>query len=170
MKCKIPKKDKEDYRIVLQRAYFTYRCTAEDFERQNEEMLDNYDTLKRLIFSKAIVPEFTKDPIDMEKGEFEEFYKNLIIKCVHPRRGVLLPSEVLGTIINPKEEKSDVTDKTLKGAEEVKSVQMSGQAPESVSTEVKKEEDVRVPEVKSEVKPAAEPKEPQEIKKEPEAK
>jgi len=64
---KIPKKKEENYRIVLLKAFYTYRNTNEDFERELNEILLLRLAIQKSITQGNLIPEFTKDPTEMEK-------------------------------------------------------------------------------------------------------
>ena len=86
---KIPKKEGQDYRVVLHSAYYTYLTQDPDFETQMQEILKLHSTLLKLILDKQPIPELKIDPINTDPVIFEEVYQRL---CVKYMVGLATPS------------------------------------------------------------------------------
>jgi hypothetical protein len=65
----VTRKPGEDYRIVLQKAYYTYRTKDKLFGDNITTWIQNYAKLQELVYSRTVIPEFTKDPQDMSESE-----------------------------------------------------------------------------------------------------
>jgi hypothetical protein len=76
-KHNIPQQPGEDYRITLQKAFYTYRSRDRDFQAQITALLKIHEVLQHRVYSMLEVPEFVKDPMEMTDEEFMLFYKNL---------------------------------------------------------------------------------------------
>jgi len=77
-RLKVPKREDEDYKIILQKAYFSYRFTDRDFEKQIDEVVQLHVGLQRIINNGATIRELKNDPYEMAESEFDTFYSNLI--------------------------------------------------------------------------------------------
>eukprot|EP01022_Parablepharisma_sp_SALTPOND_P005175 TRINITY_DN121861_c1_g1_i1.p1 TRINITY_DN121861_c1_g1~~TRINITY_DN121861_c1_g1_i1.p1 ORF type:complete len:295 (+),score=47.39 TRINITY_DN121861_c1_g1_i1:576-1460(+) len=108
-------KPNEDYRIALQRAYFTYLTNDELFEKEINELLDLHTILMKLVTSTAVIPEFEIDPFDMREDEFEKLYEKLYNDYVKP---IPTAAQLAETLPVPG------VGKTLSAAEKVQSIQM----------------------------------------------
>ncbi len=75
---KVSLRPHEEYRIALQKAYYTHKGRDAVFDQDITKMVDDYAVLTEVVYSTASVPEFAKDPFEMEEAEFEEFYKRLV--------------------------------------------------------------------------------------------
>lgn len=112
-RCGISKKPLEEYRIVIQKAYYTYTSTDAEFNARMVAMLEDYGVMQKLVYSATVIPEFVKDPLEMTKEDFETFFDLLSSRYARPN--VLIPSGELN--LEP--------GKTLSNAENVTSVQMA---------------------------------------------
>lgn len=75
---KISKKKGEAYRIVLQKAYYTYINSDAEFKEKMQEIMDFHDSIEELINEKSILPILDTDPIKLNEVNFEEYYQQLI--------------------------------------------------------------------------------------------
>lgn len=85
----IPKKSHQDYRTVLNGAYYTYSTHDEIFKTEMDGVLQLYNSIYQLILSKALIDELKLDPMTMDETLFNEFYKRLEQKYI---KGLTLPS------------------------------------------------------------------------------
>ena len=100
----------KDYKSILQSAYCRYYTTDDEFYRDIEKF-DNLKTaIDDLIFSSKEIPEFNKDPYEMEENEIKNLYNQLYEKYVAK---------------NQIEEEKKLPFKTLDDAEKVLSVPFS---------------------------------------------
>ena len=88
-KEKITKKPEQDYRLVLNSAYYTYLTHDAEFEKQMQKVLKLHNNILRMLLDKTQVPELRLDPLTMTPALFEEFYNRLETKYFH---GVSVPS------------------------------------------------------------------------------
>ncbi len=104
----------EEYRITLQKAYYTYKGSDEEFDKEMTKMIQDYSVLLGKMYSMEKIPEFVKDPFDMQEKEFEDFYNNLLSVHLAPK-----PEPAPAPAAAPAEKRE-----TLSGAENVDSVLM----------------------------------------------
>ena len=88
-KEKISKKADQDYRMVLNSAYYTYITHDAEFEKQMLKVLKVHGTILQMLIQKASIPELKLDPLTMNPILFEEFYNRLDVKYV---QGLAVPS------------------------------------------------------------------------------
>lgn len=77
---KIPKRKSEDYRILLQKAHYTYSGKDKTFSKQMDDINNLYADLQKLVNSGVSIPLLETDPYKMSDSEFEDFYSALIIE------------------------------------------------------------------------------------------
>ncbi len=70
----------DDYRNVIQKAFYTYRCNDERFEQTVREMLKIHAVLQQKIYVAEKLPEFERDPYEMGMDEFQKWYDTLVEK------------------------------------------------------------------------------------------
>ena len=58
----------------MQKAFYTYRSTDEEFDKKIQGVLFLNSLLQQLIYSKVKITEFENDPFAMSLEEFENFY------------------------------------------------------------------------------------------------
>eukprot|EP00826_Nyctotherus_ovalis_P063740 TRINITY_DN9348_c0_g3_i2.p1 TRINITY_DN9348_c0_g3~~TRINITY_DN9348_c0_g3_i2.p1 ORF type:complete len:358 (-),score=120.09 TRINITY_DN9348_c0_g3_i2:137-1210(-) len=118
----------ENYKLTIQRAYFTYFTNDQEFERKAKELQSLNKVLINLLASYKKVPEFNKDPFEMEEDELERLYIRLCSLYLYPQS------------LNEEEKKQK---KTLSKAEEVDSIQIdkSNESELPESEEVKEQEE-----------------------------
>ncbi len=76
----IKRRPGEDYRTIMQKAFYTYRSTDDEFDMQVQHMLSFHGLLQQLVYAKIPLMEFEKDPFKMTVAEFEKFYNALFEK------------------------------------------------------------------------------------------
>eukprot|EP00831_Metopus_contortus_P070760 TRINITY_DN6472_c0_g1_i1.p2 TRINITY_DN6472_c0_g1~~TRINITY_DN6472_c0_g1_i1.p2 ORF type:complete len:233 (+),score=34.39 TRINITY_DN6472_c0_g1_i1:183-881(+) len=76
----VEKAPTEDFRYVLQKAFYTHRTNDQEFEECATKMLVLYSTLQKMVYSQVIIPEFKVNPRSMTLEEFELFYSFLEAK------------------------------------------------------------------------------------------
>jgi len=144
-KYNVTKKPSEDYRIALQKAYFTYITNDEEFDKQIFELLELYNVLMKLICAGAIIPEFSKDPFELTESELEEVYNKTNQAYAKP-----IPSKEQGEIekMLADTDKKPEEAKTLKSAENVESVHLQESTEKPIEI-VKNEEIVKTEKIET---------------------
>lgn len=79
---KISKKPQEEYRIALQKAYYTYKLSDPEFEKNIALLFKVHGIIQKNVTQQKIVPELTKDPLEMTEEEFKQFYAELCEKTL----------------------------------------------------------------------------------------
>eukprot|EP01022_Parablepharisma_sp_SALTPOND_P032437 TRINITY_DN844_c0_g1_i3.p1 TRINITY_DN844_c0_g1~~TRINITY_DN844_c0_g1_i3.p1 ORF type:complete len:499 (+),score=101.15 TRINITY_DN844_c0_g1_i3:167-1663(+) len=92
-KVGVKKQPGEDYWITIQKAFYTYKSRDEEFKSQVTKVLELHSILQKLVYSKVRIPEFEKDPYDMELEEVEKFYEEMMNKYENMGRAALKPEE-----------------------------------------------------------------------------
>ena len=62
---------------MIQKAFYTYRFSDEEFEKQIQQMMKLHSVLQGRVYMKEKLEEFEKDPFDMSEKEFDELYDKL---------------------------------------------------------------------------------------------
>ena len=88
-KEKISKKPGQDYRYILNCAYYTYLTQDAEFEKQMQKVMKLYTSLFNMIIEKNTMQELKLDPLSMNPILFNEFYNRLEAKYIH---GITVPS------------------------------------------------------------------------------
>lgn len=68
----------EDYRVLLEKAYYTYSGEDKEFAAKMESIIQFQAGLKRLIASAVTLPALERDPFKMSEEEFAAFYDQLL--------------------------------------------------------------------------------------------
>lgn len=82
-KYKISKKEDQDYRVVLNSAYYSYTTHDQEFKKRMDNILKLNSSLMKMIKDKEIIPELKLDPATMVPALFEQFYNRLELKYIN---------------------------------------------------------------------------------------
>jgi len=111
----------EDYKLTIDRAYFTYFTNNPEFEKKVKELQNFIEILKKKVNNKEKIPEFGKDLLELEENELEDLYNWLHFKYIGPpsfskeekkkELKTLNKAEKVSSFIIEESSHSEVTDK-----------------------------------------------------------
>ncbi len=82
-KEKVTRKPGQDYRFVLNSAYYTYLTHDAEFEKQMQQVMKLYGSMLQLVLEQKVLPELKLDPITMTPPLFHEYYNRLASKYMN---------------------------------------------------------------------------------------
>jgi len=116
----------EDYKNTIQKAYYTYRSTDDEFDRQVKEMLALHGELQQKVYSPVKVPELERDPFELTMEEFEALYDNIARNYTNTMpTGLNLASLIPGLAGEEEEVDGAVGEEKKEGVAEVITVPQS---------------------------------------------